>query len=115
MPSSGTASNISRQDANDLLQRLITESLKVQAMFWGRGSVTAALQGFVSRPTDGLVMVREGETPTAPSLCFGLAEVETFKYGDSRAFPAVPRFASALCFAYPDGAQVALFEIALEG
>ena len=118
MSSQGTGTDISAQDANDLLQKLITESTKVQAMFVGRGSVTAAIQGFVSWQPGDIVQITERLSITSPSLAFGLKDVAAFKYGDNRAFPGAsplpgtPRLSSALCFVYPDGSQVALFEIA---
>ena len=118
MSSPGTGSDISRKDAVDLLRKLITESIKVQAMFVGRGGVTAAVQGTVSSPQNGLILVSERRSPADASLCFGLADVKTFKYGDNRAFPSstgipgTPRLSNALCFVYPDGAHIALFEIA---
>lgn len=86
-------------------------------MFVGRGSVSVALQGTVSFVQEGLVLVSERKTVNDASFCFGLKDVMTFKYGDSRLFgessgvPGTPRLTSALCFAYPDGAQVVLFEI----
>src|SRR5712675_332379 len=112
MSSQGTGSDISRQDAMDLLHKLITESTKVQAMFVGRGGVTTAVRGTVNFPQDGVVLVSERRSPTDASLCFGLKDVSTFKYGDNRAFlgsstvPGTPHLSSALCFVYPDGAQV---------
>jgi hypothetical protein len=118
MPPQGTGSDITRQDANDLLQRLITEAIKVEAIFIGRGSVAAKTIGVVSRPENDVIGVTEGKVATDSSLSFGLTEVVGFKYGDSRSFPGLtpkpgaPRFASALCCVYPDGAQVILFEIA---
>lgn len=115
MSSQGTGADISRQEANDLLHRLITESIKVQAAFSGRGSVMAVVRGFVTRQHDGIVQVTEGRQPDDPALSFGTADVSAFKYGDNRAFPPRPlpgpRLISALCFVYPDGAQAALFEL----
>ena len=110
MPSPGTAADISAQDANDLLQKLITESANVQAVFWGRGDVS-------SRPVDGVVQITEGKGLDSASLSFGLRDVIKFKYADNRAFPSadvpgVPRRLSALIFVYPDDTQVALFELA---
>lgn len=117
MPSSGTGSDISGQEANDLLHRLITESIKVQSVFNGRGGVAATVPGFVSCPTTDVVLVTEGGNVAAPSLSFGLKDVVKFKYGDDRAFPSrdipgAPRRVSALIFVYPDDTQVGLFEIA---
>src|SRR5579862_2663035 len=83
---SGQAPNISRQEANDLLYKLITENTPVQAMFAGRGSVTVALQGIVSFAEEGLVMVSERKTVNDAYLYFGLRDVRTFKYGDARLF-----------------------------
>ncbi len=117
MPPQGTGSDITRQDANDLLQRLISEAIKVEAIFIGRGSVAANTIGVVSRSENDVIGVTEGKAATDSSLSFGLTEVVSFKYGDSRSFPgltpipAAPSFVSALCFLYPDGAQVILFEI----
>ena len=114
MSSQGAGANISAEDAIDLLQRLITESIKIQAMFVGRGSVTAALRGFVSWQSDGVVQITERLDVNSASLCFGIRDVVAFTYGDDRAFGGTvigPRLTSGLCFLYPDGAQVALFEM----
>jgi hypothetical protein len=116
MSSQGTASDISRQEADDLLHKLITESTKVQAVFTGRGAVAAMVTGLVSRLGEGIILVTEGKFGTDPSFCFGTRDVSHFRYGDSRAFtggsplPPILRFTSALCFTYPDGASVVLFE-----
>jgi len=117
MASSGTASPISRDDAVSLLQKFITESTRVQVMFVGRGGVNLALQGTVSFPQEGTVLVSMRREPTDASLVFGLKDVSKFLYGDNRAFPGssgipgTPHLSSALCFVYPDGAQIAIFEI----
>ena len=89
MPPQGTGSDITRQDANDLLQRLITEAIKVEAIFIGRGSVAAKTIGVVSRPENDVIGVTEGKVATDSSLSFGLTEVVGFKYGDSRSFPGL--------------------------
>ncbi len=117
MSSPGAASDISSREAHDLLRRLIAESINVQAVFWGRGSVLSSMRGVVSLQTPGLVQIMEGKKADGASLSFGLKEVIKFKYGDDRAFPpwdvpGLPRKVSALIFVYPDGAQVALFELA---
>src|SRR5271166_2011341 len=96
MPSSGTGSDISRSEADDLLHRLITESMKVQSVFNGRGGVLATVVGFVTSPAPDVILVTEGGNVAAPSLLFGLKDVATFKYGDDRAFPAAaPRLLGA--------------------
>jgi len=116
MPS-GTGSDISERDAADLLHKLITESLRVQALFQASGAVAAGLVGHVFIGPDRLVWVRQGEERSEPFLRFDPAQASGFKYGDTRAFPDIPipgnlRLASALVFLYPDDSQVALFEIA---
>jgi hypothetical protein len=58
MPLSGAATDITRQDANDLLQKLITERTRVQAAFVGRGSVSAYTSGFVTRRENGMIGVK---------------------------------------------------------
>ena len=119
MSSQGTGSEISKQDAADLLHKLITESAKVQAVFRGRGSVGAGVIGPVSRGLGNLVIVKRGAAVDDPFLSFDPWDATVFKYGDSRTFPdpsrlvsGAPKFISVLCFVYPDGAQVLLFEIA---
>ena len=118
MVSSGTGAVISREDAVDLLHKLITESTKVQAMFVGRGGTGACVQGTVSSPKEGMVLISERQRPDGASLFFGLKDVSSFRYGDNRAFPAstgiagTPILSSALCFVYPDDTSVSLFEIA---
>lgn len=122
MSSKGTAADISAQEANDLLQKLITESTRVKAVFVGRGLVGAIVHGFVSRRSDDVIWVTESLPPVAAdnSIRFGLRDVAMFKYGDSRAFPDAPSMpdtpalSSALLFVYPDGAQLGLFEMASE-
>jgi hypothetical protein len=114
---SGTGSNISAQDAIDLLHKLITESTKVQAVFVGRGSVSSGVIGLVRIDPDGLVWVKEGTRVDEAFIRFDPTAATSFKYGDNRAFPPVtvanaPRLSSAVCFIYPDGSQVLLFEIA---
>ena len=117
MPSTGSGADISEREAADLLHKLITEAIRVQGLFLGRGSVATGLVGHVFLGPDGLVWVREGEQHTEPFLRFDPAAAVRFKYGDTRAFPNIPipgdlRLASALIFIYEDGTQMSLFEIA---
>jgi len=116
MPS-GTGADISERDAADLLHKLITESLRVQALFLAPEGVATGLVGHVFIGPDRLVWVRQGEARSEPFLRFDPAKASGFKYGDTRAFPNIPipgdlRLSSALVFVYADGSQVALFEIA---
>lgn len=119
MSSAGSGADISERDAADLLHKLVTESLRVQALFLGQGSVATGLVGRVFIGPDELIWVREGENRSEPFLRFNPAAATAFKYGDTRAFPDIPipgdlRLASALIFIYGDGTQMALFEIATE-
>jgi hypothetical protein len=67
-----------------------------------------------------MMAVTEGNA-NDPCICFGMTDVSCFKYGDNRVFsekpnlPGTPHFAAALLFVYPDGTQVALFEIEKRG
>ena len=118
MSSRGTGADISREQAISLLHKLITESIKVQAAFSGRGGVGAVVQGTVSCPQEGSVLISERRRPDDASLFFALKDVSSFRYGDNRAFPSstgiagTPSLSSALCFVYPDDTSVVLFEIA---
>ena len=119
MSSSGSGADISERDAADLLHKLITESIRVQALYLGPGSVAAGLVGRVFIGPDRLIWVRPGENRSEPFLRFNPAVATGFKYGDTRAFPDIPipgdlRLASALIFIFPDGGQMALFELATE-
>jgi hypothetical protein len=119
LSTAGSGADISERDAADLLHKLITESIRVQALFLGPGSVANGLVGRVFIGPDQLVWVRPGENRSEPFMRFNPAAATAFKYGDTRAFPNIPipgdlRLASALVFLFPDGSQMALFEIALE-
>lgn len=119
MSPSGTGADITERDAADLLHKLITESITVQALYLGYGSVATGLVGRVFIGPDRLVWVRPGEDRAEPFLRFDPAAATGFKYGDSRAFPDIPipgdlKLASALIFIYADGSQMALFELAVE-
>ena len=119
MSPSGSGADISERDAADLLHKLITESIRVQALFLGSASVAAGLVGRVFIGPDQLIWIREGESRSEPFLRFDPGSATGFKYGDTRAFPDIPipgdlRLASALIFVYADGSQMALFEIAMD-
>lgn len=117
MPSSGSGADISDRDAADLLHKLITESTLVQGLFLGHDGLATGLVGRVFIGPDRLVWVRPGSQRAEPFLRFDPAAATAFKYGDTRAFPNIPipgdlKLASALIFIFPDGTQMALFEIA---
>jgi hypothetical protein len=119
MSSPGTGSDITPQEANDLLARLITESVKVQAIFAGRGGVSASVAGLVRVAPDGTLWVIERDEVGAPHIAFDPRIAVSRKYGDTRAFappdrgsfPGMPPLISAICFVFPDTSQLSLFEI----
>ena len=82
-------SPISKQDALDLLQKLISEKSRVQAMFVGRGGVKASASGTVQQRDSGLIAVT-GIKLEDGYFAFGLQDVSTFMYGDDRAFKDFP-------------------------
>jgi hypothetical protein len=119
MTSTGSGADISEREAADLLHKLITESIRVQALFLGPGSVATGLVGYVFLGPDHLIWVRPGANRSEPFMRFNPATATAFKYGDTRAFPDIPipgdlRLESALIFGFSDGSQMALFEIATD-
>jgi hypothetical protein len=116
MSSPGTASDISPQEAADLLHKLITESTKLQVTFRGSNGVSAGLVGVIGMGAPDLVVAKPDTAPDdAPFVSFkpGLATV--FKYAAGLAIPDLPnspRFSSALALIYPDDSQIALMEFA---
>jgi hypothetical protein len=116
MATTGSGADISKDDASDLLHKLITESIRVKALYLGHGLVATGLVGRVFLGPDKLIWVRGGESRNEPFLRFDPLSAVSFKYGDSRSFPDIPipgdlRLASALIFVYPDGSEMTLFEI----
>ncbi len=113
-------SEISRQEANDLLNKLVTEKTKVQAIFAGISSLGAGLIGFPFSPGDGLVLVKSDLEPDGPFLCFNPGAATSFRYGDNRSLPDAKvtsqslRIESALAFIFPDKTLISLFEIAVD-
>jgi hypothetical protein len=122
MSSPGTGSDITPKDANDLLHKLITESIKVEATY-SSGSVglTASVRGLVSLAPDGTLWITERSEIGTPHIAFNPSLAVIRKYGDRRAFKpggrassVTPRLTSALCFVFADRSQVGLFEISDE-
>jgi hypothetical protein len=117
VPARETTSEITRHEADDLLHRLISESIKVLAVFMGRVSITAAITGFVSSLPSDMVGITEGKTVGDSSLSFSFTDVSSFQYRNRQAFscltspPGAPGLISALILVYPDGSQVVLFEV----
>jgi hypothetical protein len=121
MPSSGTGSDISPQEAHDLLNKWMNESTKVQGLLVTSNGFRAQTLGTViPSPNGGVSVVLDRKPPLTTFFEFKPGLASQLKYGDTRAFPAglieevagAPTFASALTFVFPDGSVVALFEIA---
>ena len=115
----GTGSDITLQDAVDLLHKLLTEPTKVQAMLRTAGGVTAAVLGTVVAAPKGTIAVvadrNFGQVTT--SIRFDPALSVRRVYGDQRALltdpeiPGFPHKMSALSFTFPDDSRVSLFEL----
>jgi hypothetical protein len=118
MPSPhGAGSDITLQDALDLLHKLSTESTKVVALLDVSPRVGASAFGVVRAADDSTVWVTDDAVP--PSLIrFDPCLAVRRTYGDSRTISppseplprGFPRLASSLCFVFPDGSTVCLFE-----
>lgn len=89
-------------------------------MFRASHEVSAGLQGVLGLAAQDLIVVKPDLTPDAPFLSFKPSRAVAFKYAADRTIPeptlpGVPLFTGALMLIYPDGSQIALFEIATEG
>jgi hypothetical protein len=122
MSSQGTGADISREDASDLLHKLVTESIKVRAVFISGIGVMATVAGLLKVAPTGELAVEERRAVGTPLILFNPAMAMSHKYGDDRAFPVgrsslpdVARHSSALCFIFRDGSQLVLFELAAQG
>jgi hypothetical protein len=118
MPSSGTGSDITLQDAMDLLHKLMTEFTKVVASFDASTGIRAAVLGGVKfAEEDGTFWIMGSETPVPSSISFDPRRAVRRTYGDDRAIAPLPegspdnwpRFASALCFEFGDRTRLCLF------
>jgi hypothetical protein len=119
MSSPGTGSPITGDVAMDLLHKLITESVNVQASFGSGAGVMATVAGIVVAGPDGrIAVVPKGGAVGSSTLGLKLSEVVRWTYGDERSMPnkgvtlpSGPVFSSALCCILRDGSQFAIFEI----
>jgi hypothetical protein len=113
-------SSISRQEAIDLLSKLVTEKTKVQAIFVGISLLGAGLIGIIFPDEDGTVSVKSDLERDGPFLRFDPRAATSFRYGDNRVFRDAkitspsPNVASALAFIFPDKTLITLFEIAVD-
>jgi|ERR1035438_3617805 hypothetical protein len=108
------------EEAKDLLHKLITESINVQAMFFTPSSdVRLFLRGFVQTRPDGTLQVASDTNPSSPRIFFDPRRSSGARYGDGRAFAGTTPagffkdgFSSALIFLFSDGSVLVLFEVA---
>ena len=117
IPLSG-GTEISLQEAADLLHKLREESAQVQAIYSGSNGVSSALRGFVRTPIDdGLWSIAPQEETKGAALSFDLNAATVRRFGDESSmsgavsFPFRFRFASALCFGFGDGSTLSLLEL----
>jgi hypothetical protein len=116
MPSSGTGSDITLQDAMDLLHKLMTEFTKVVASL-SVSSARATVVGTVKIAEDGTFWVTDNGKPVPSVIAFDPRLAVRRTYGDDRTLSPLPegspenspRFASALCFDFGNGTQLCLF------
>jgi len=105
------------EDASALLQKLINESIKVQAVFDNvEIGVFALVIGFVTDCGDGKLCVSEPlEDKAFPQFCFKPSFATVRKYADERGFVGTDfvasKLSSALCFTFPNRSRLCLFEI----
>ena len=113
----GLGQSISEREAVDLLSRLRSEHLKVQAIAFSPEGVSSAILGYLrSRVDDRLWAITSESEKNGTALSFELSMAVARKFGDEQSmradavFPFRFRFESALSFAFQDGSTLALFE-----
>jgi hypothetical protein len=118
MPSSGIGSDITLQEAVDLLHKLTTEFTKVVASLGVSPGLRASVFGKVKiAKQDDTFWVMGDNFPVPSTISFDPRLAVRRTYGDSRAIPSLPegapekwpRFSSALCFEFPNGTRLCLF------
>jgi len=112
-----SSARLTPQEASDLLHKLMTDSIKVQAAFFVPASqVTVFVRGLVAFHED-MVEIGGGPDPASPSLRFNFGSSTGATYGDRRAFSGTPHesffdfgFSSALGLLFQDSVLM-LFEV----
>jgi hypothetical protein len=108
------------QEANDVLQKLMTESTRVQLLFFTSSNVWSGAQGKLLRFKDGRVGLKQGEGFSAFTLIFDPRKAIARVWADAKLFPVpahladagAPSVESALCFIFPDKSMIGVFELA---
>ena len=114
----GSGTSISESEAVDLLSRLRTGHLKVQAIVLSPDGVSSAMLGCLrSRVDDRLWAITSETENSGTALSFDLSTAVARRFGEGysmradASFPFRFRFESALSFAFRDGSTLALFEL----
>ena len=123
MPSRGAGSDITLQDAIDLLHKLMTEETKLVAVLDTPSGLKASVTGRLKRAPDDTLWVVDEDSMPPHIISFDPRSAVRRTYGDSRTLVPVPttlpegmprRFESALCFSFSEGTRLCLFEVAEE-
>jgi len=116
-PLSG-GTEISVQEAVDLLHRLREETAQVQAIYACADGVSWVLRGIVRSPIeDGLWAIASQHETMGSALSFDVSSTTVRQFGDeaalsvASAFPFRFHFVSALIFGFGDGSTLSLFEL----
>jgi hypothetical protein len=116
-PLSG-GTDISVQEAVDLLHKLREESVQVQAIYAGSGGVSSVFRGIVRPPIEnGLWSIVSLQDTAGSALSFDLNLATERRFGDESSmsgavsFPFRFHFVSALSFGFGDGSTLFLFEL----
>ena len=117
MSSPGTGMESTPEEARDLLHKLITESIKVRAVFENPSiGVFSLVVGIVEDAGTGVLTVSDPALISGvnPQFRFKPSLASVRKYADARGFVgadfAASKLASVLVFAFPDGSRLAIFE-----
>jgi hypothetical protein len=121
----GTGSEITLQEAIDLLYKLITESAKVQATLRTEEGLRAAVLGTVIiapvDPEGTIAVIADHSSALTSRILFNPASSVRRVYGDHRAFlpepeiPGAPHRLSVLCFFFSDKSRICLHELERRG
>ena len=122
MSSEGPGSPIARQDADDLLHKLVTESTRVQVLFTAsEWRIKVAIPGRIKlAPDDTLWVMEEHEQPGAPLFVFDPVPAVAFRYADSRDMvdsgegPYGLNFRSLLRFDFANRSTLSIFEFSAQ-
>jgi hypothetical protein len=114
------SADVSRQEGMDLLNKLISESKKVEIFMISPSiGLTCSIRGIPHVGPDQRIWVADRREIGEPNVAFTPSLAVAAKYGDERMAKEFPpladrfrdNFTSALLFSFRDGSIVALFEL----